>query len=110
IENKQAMETCVADFRKKLSVIKQSGNEKAKKRHAEQGKLLPRQRLEKLLDTDADFLELSAFAGYELYDDIIPAGGIITGIGKICGQECMIIINDATVKGGAYYPITVKKH
>lgn len=86
------------------------GGAQAQALHQERGKLLPRERIKRLLDPDAYFLELSALAGYQLYDEDIPAGGIITGIGRIHGLDCMIIANDATVKGGTYYPITVKKH
>src|SRR5579872_6936115 len=100
----------VQDLKQKLSSIYQGGNETARARHSQHGKLLPRDRIQLLLDSGSDFLELSALAGYQLYEDDIPAAGIITGIGKIHQQECMIIVNDATVKGGTYYPITVKKH
>ena len=108
--NKKAMQACVADFQRELNKILVGGNNKAKARHHEQGKLLPRERFANLLDKDSPLLELSHFAGFKCYDDHIPAAGIITGIGKINGQECMLIANDATVKGGTYYPITVKKH
>ncbi|MCS5712395.1 carboxyl transferase domain-containing protein [Candidatus Berkiella aquae] len=90
--------------------IAQGGGEKLQALHTSRGKLLPRERINKLLDPGSAFLELSLFAGFELYDEEIPAGGILCGIGRIHGQECMIIANDATVKGGTYYPITVKKH
>ena len=108
--NYQTMETLVKDFKNKLKIIEEGGSEKAKIRHHEHGKLLPRERLHQLIDPSSSFLELSAFAGYHLDEDDLPAAGIITGIGHIHGQECMIIINDATVKGGTYYPITLKKH
>lgn len=104
------MESLVNDLKQKLAHINLGGNEKARQRHQQHGKLLPRDRIKLLLDPDSEFLELSSFAGYEMYDDEIPAGGIITGIGKVNGVECMIVVNDATVKGGTYYPITVKKH
>lgn len=90
--------------------IAQGGGKQAQELHQSRGKLLPRERINKLLDPGSAFLELSMLAGYELYDEEIPAGGIITGIGRIHDQECMVIANDATVKGGTYYPITVKKH
>lgn len=90
--------------------IKQGGNQRSIDRQREQGKLLARERIAKLIDSDTEFLEFSLFAGHELYDDVIPAGGIITGIGIINGIACMIVANDASVKGGTYYPITVKKH
>lgn len=104
------MESMVNDLKKKLTLIAQGGNAKARERHQQHGKLLPRERIKLLIDADTEFLELSAFAGYELYDDDIPAAGIITGIGRVHNVECMIVVNDATVKGGTYYPITVKKH
>jgi 3-methylcrotonyl-CoA carboxylase beta subunit len=108
--NAEAMQAAVNDFQQKLDHIKKGGGKVARERHLQHGKLLPRERIQLLLDPDTDFLELSAMAAYEMYDDAIPAGGIITGIGKIMGTECMIVANDATVKGGTYYPITVKKH
>lgn len=109
-KNVKAMEKSVRELQKKLAEICLGGNETARKRHQEQGKLLPRERIERVLDRESDFLELSPLAGWNLYEDVIPAAGLITGIGKIHGIECMIIANDATVKGGTYYPITVKKH
>ncbi len=86
------------------------GDERARQRHVGRGKLLPRDRVDGLLDRGSSFLELSQLAGYELYDDPVPGGSIITGIGRVSGTECMLVANDATVKGGTYYPITVKKH
>ncbi|XP_019466259.1 methylcrotonoyl-CoA carboxylase beta chain, mitochondrial-like [Meleagris gallopavo] len=87
------------------------GGEKARKLHTSRGKLLPRERIDRLIDPGSPFLEFSQFAGYQLYgNEEVPAGGIITGIGRISGVECLIVANDATVKGGTYYPITVKKH
>jgi 3-methylcrotonyl-CoA carboxylase beta subunit len=109
-QNKQVMQTLIDDLKKDLKKIHQGGTTKARERHKQHGKLLPRERIKLLLDSDAYFLELSPLAGLNLYEDEISAGGIITGIGKINGVECMIIANDATVKGGTYYPITVKKH
>jgi 3-methylcrotonyl-CoA carboxylase beta subunit len=108
--NEDAMRALVNDLKSKLSLISQGGNKVARDRHTQHGKLAPRERIQLLLDPGADFLELSAFAGFELYEDDIPAAGIITGIGRIQNIECMLIVNDATVKGGTYYPITVKKH
>ena len=90
--------------------IELGGELSAQKNHVRKNKLLPRDRIHYLLDTGSDFLELSPFAGYQLYAEHVPAGGIICGIGKVQGCYCMIIANDATVKGGTYYPITVKKH
>ena len=109
-KNKDAMRVYTQDLKEKLAQIYQGGNETARERHRQHGKLLPRDRIQLLLDSGSDFLELSALAGFELYDDEIPAAGIITGIGRIHNTECMIVVNDATVKGGTYYPITVKKH
>ncbi len=108
--NSAAMQALIADLEQKLKIIQQGGSEKARQRQREHGKLLPRERLAKLLDEGTDFLELSELAGYQLYQDDVPAGGIITGVGRVMNQECMIIANDPTVKGGTYYPITVKKH
>lgn len=100
----------VADLESKVAKILLGGSNKARDRHLSKNKLLPRDRINKLLDPGSSFLELSQFAGYELYQEEVPAGGIITGIARVSGRECMIICNDATVKGGTYYPITVKKH
>jgi 3-methylcrotonyl-CoA carboxylase beta subunit len=86
------------------------GDARARQRHTERGKLLPRERIDKLLDRGAPFLEIGQLAGHAMYDDRVPAGGLITGIGRVAGQPCMLVVNDATVKGGTYYPITVKKH
>lgn len=110
LQNASAMRALAMDLRKLLNKIQEGGGEKARERHRQHGKLLPRDRVELLLDPGSDFLELSPLAGYELYEDEIPAAGIITGVGKVMGIDCMIVANDATVKGGTYYPITVKKH
>jgi 3-methylcrotonyl-CoA carboxylase beta subunit len=109
-QNTKAMRAMAVDLKKFLVKIQEGGGEKARERHRQHGKLLPRDRIELLLDPGSAFLELSALAGYELYEDDIVAGGIITGVGRIMGIDCMIVANDATVKGGTYYPITVKKH
>ncbi|HXJ00921.1 MAG TPA: carboxyl transferase domain-containing protein [Micropepsaceae bacterium] len=108
--NAQIMDAAVADLNAKLAEIRLGGGEGARNRHTERGKLLPRARVEALLDKGADLLELSAFAAYGVYDDAVPAAGLITGIGSIAGRECVIVANDATVKGGTYYPLTVTKH
>lgn len=110
VENAKAMREIIANLKSIIMEIKKGGDEKSRQRHLEHGKLLPRERIMHLIDKGSPFLELSPLAGYELYDDKIPAGGIITGIAEVLGQECMIIANDATVKGGTYYPITIKKH
>ncbi len=98
------------NLRARTAEIALGGPEEARTRHAGRGKLLPRERVERLLDPAAPFLEIGALAAYDLYDGEAPAAGIITGIGRVCGREVMIVANDATVKGGAYFPITVKKH
>lgn len=90
--------------------IAQGGSERAREKHLSRGKLLPRDRVRMLMDDDADFLELSQLAAWKIYDDEVPAAGIVTGISRVNGVECMIVANDATVKGGTYYPLTVKKH
>lgn len=109
--NAKVMKSLTQNLHEKLLKIQEGGNKKARERHQQHGKLLPRKRLELLIDKDTTFLELSPLAGYTLYGtDELAAGGIITGIGLIMGLECMIIVNDATVKGGTYYPITIKKH
>ena len=108
--NFAAMQNKVADLQEKINQIQQGGTERARQRHLEHGKLLPRDRLQKLLDVDTPFLELSSLAGHQAYEDELPAAGLITGIGRVADQECMIIVNDPTVKGGTYYPLTVKKH
>ncbi|MCB1197159.1 MAG: methylcrotonoyl-CoA carboxylase [Deltaproteobacteria bacterium] len=110
IEN-QRFHTAVADeFQQTLIQIKQGGGEKYVLRHRERGKLFVRDRVTQLLDPHSPFLELSAMAGYGLYASEVPSGGIVTGIGKVSGRHVMVIANDATVKGGTYFPITVKKH
>ncbi|KAI9205076.1 carboxyl transferase [Polychytrium aggregatum] len=109
-ENAKRMDVLTQKLRADVDKIKLGGGEEARKRHLSRKKLLPRDRIDALLDPGSPFLELSQFAGYNLYDDHVPAGAIITGIGRVSGVECMIVANDSTVKGGTYYPITVKKH
>ncbi|MBY0545243.1 MAG: methylcrotonoyl-CoA carboxylase [Gammaproteobacteria bacterium] len=109
-DNAAAIQTMVDDLRTIVAEISLGGGDKARERHLNHGKLLPRARIEKLLDPHTPFLELSQLAAYRVYDESVAAAGIITGIGLISGQLCMIIVNDATVKGGTYYPLTVKKH
>jgi 3-methylcrotonyl-CoA carboxylase beta subunit len=108
--NTTFMRSLVDDLRAKVGEIAKGGGEKARDRHLGRGKLLPRDRVDALLDPGTPFLELSQLAAHNVYDEPIPAAGIITGIGRIAGRECMIVANDATVKGGTYYPLTVKKH
>ena len=108
--NEATMNSLVDELATHIHHINLGGDEKARARHLQHGKLLPRERLQQLLDPGSPFLEFSQLAAYEVYEDKIPAAGIITGIGHIAGTECVIIVNDATVKGGTYYPLTVKKH
>lgn len=108
--NAAAMKMLVDDLRAKAAVIALGGNAASRKRHVSRGKLLPRDRIAELLDPGTPFLELSQFAAYGMYGDEVPAAGVITGIGRVSGQEVVIVCNDATVKGGTYYPLTVKKH
>ena len=97
-------------LRERLTRVKQGGSQRAIETQRSRGKLLARERIERLLDSDSPFLELSALAAWDLHDNVVPAAGIITGVGVICGVECMIVANDSTVKGGTYFPETVKKH
>jgi 3-methylcrotonyl-CoA carboxylase beta subunit len=109
-KNTENMQHLMQNVQEITQSINQGGGKALQEKHQQRGKLLPRERINKLLDPGSAFLELSAFAGFKLYEDNVPAGAIITGIGLVNGTECMIIANDATVKGGTYYPITVKKH
>ena len=108
--NAAAMDAAVADLREKVAEISLGGPERSRQRHLDRGKLLPRERVQQLIDPGAPFLELSQLAAYGMYGDTINAAGILTGIGRVSGTECVIVCNDATVKGGTYYPVTVKKH
>ncbi|MCB1855079.1 MAG: methylcrotonoyl-CoA carboxylase, partial [Halieaceae bacterium] len=107
--NREHMQAQVDDLRAVVDRIHQGGGARAQERHKSRGKLLPRERLNAVLDPGSPFLELSQLAAYRVYEDDVPGAGIITGIGRIAGQECMVFVNDATVKGGTYYPLTVKK-
>jgi 3-methylcrotonyl-CoA carboxylase beta subunit len=100
----------VADLRDRLATAALGGSEASRRRHVGRGKLLPRRRVDRLLDPSSPFLELSPLAALGLYDDESPGAGIITGVGRVAGRECVVVANDATVKGGTYYPMTVKKH
>ncbi|VDD93360.1 unnamed protein product [Enterobius vermicularis] len=100
----------VDDLKNLIGKITEGGDEAAKSKHKKRKKLMPRERIEAILDPGSAFLEFSQLAGYQLYDEVVPAGGIITGIGLVAGRLCIFTANDATVKGGTYYPITVKKH
>ena len=108
--NRDSMSALVADLHKKLDAVRQGGPERAREKHTKAGKLLPRERVERLLDPGSPFLEIAPLAALDLYDNDAPSAGIITGIGRVSERECMIVANDATVKGGTYYPLTVKKH
>ncbi|CAN0645491.1 MULTISPECIES: carboxyl transferase domain-containing protein [Burkholderia] len=108
--NAAALEAVVADLRAKIEQLAQGGGQAARDKHLARGKLLPRDRIAQLLDPGAPFLEFSQLAANGMYNDDAPGAGVITGIGRIAGRECVIVCNDATVKGGTYYPVTVKKH
>jgi len=110
LDNAAHMQTQVNDLKTKLEEIKLGGGEGSRQRHLARGKLLPRDRVLSLLDVGSPFLELSQLAAFDVYKDNVPSAGVITGIGRVGGQECIIVANDATVKGGTYYPLTVKKH
>ena len=108
--NRESMEGLVSELRRLTSESANGGGEQAVERHRSRGKLLARERVDLLLDPDSAFLELNALAAHGLYDGDAPAAGIVTGIGSVEGRECVIVANDATVKGGTYFPLTVKKH
>ena len=110
VSNAESMQAQVNDLNATIAKIRQGGGAKACDRHVSRGKLLPRDRVQGLLDPGSPFLEFSALAAHDVYGEDVPAAGIITGIGRVSGQECVIVANDATVKGGSYYPLTVKKH
>ena len=109
-ENAAHTQGLATELRTQISAVKQGGGARARARHTARGKLLPRERVRLLLDPGAPFLELSQLAAHGMYDDAAPGAGIITGIGRVENRECVIIANDATVKGGTYFPMTVKKH
>ncbi|CAN5229281.1 carboxyl transferase domain-containing protein [soil metagenome] len=107
------MQALVDELRERLAAVRQGGaggSDAARRKHLDRGKLLARDRVDRLLDPGSPFLELSPLAATGLYDDAVPSAGIVTGIGRVAGRECVIVANDATVKGGTYYPVTVKKH
>ena len=108
--NAEAMRAQVEDLRRRTDTVRLGGGEDSRKRHVSRGKLLPRERVRALLDPGSPFLELSPLAALDMYDNEAPGSGVITGIGRVSGVECVIVCNDATVKGGTYYPMTVKKH
>ena len=108
--NAEAMASLVADLKAKVARVAEGGGDEARRRHVGRGKLLPRERVDALIDPGTPFLELSQLAAHGLYNGDAPGAGLITGIGRVSGRECVIVCNDATVKGGTYYPVTVKKH
>ena len=109
LENSKVMQSLVSDLKKKIAFSQMGGGKEAIERHISRGKLLPRERINYLIDPGSPFLEFSSLAAYGHYNDEAPGSGLITGIGRVSGRECVLIVNDATVKGGTYYPITVKK-
>lgn len=109
-ENLTQMNRLEADLREKLDAVRAGGGPEAVTRHRQQGKLLVRERIERLLDPGTPFLEIGALAAHGLYDGAAPSAGVVTGIARIRGREVMIVANDTTVKGGTYLPLTVKKH
>jgi acetyl-CoA carboxylase carboxyltransferase component len=108
--NRERNEARCRTLRERLEEIRRGGSKKARAKHAARGKLFVRDRIDRLLDPDSPFLELSPLAAHEVYDTVAPAAGIVTGVGQVHGREVMVVANDATVKGGTYLPITVKKH
>ncbi len=104
------MKELVDELRERLAVARQGGSEAARHKHRDRGKLLVRDRVDRLLDPGSPFLELSPLAATGMYDDAVPSAGVVTGVGRVSGRECVVVANDATVKGGTYYPMTVKKH
>jgi 3-methylcrotonyl-CoA carboxylase beta subunit len=108
--NAASMQSAVDDLRTTVHRASQGGDEESRRKHLARGKLLPRERVQRLLDPGTPFLELSQLAAHGMYSDAAPGAGVITGIGRVSGKECVIVCNDATVKGGTYYPISVKKH
>ena len=107
---RQRMDALVAELRQRTAAVAQGGGERALERHRSRGKLTARERIDRLLDPGSSFLELNALAAWDLYDREAPSAGIVTGVGVVEGRHCVVVANDATVKGGSYYPLTVKKH
>src|SRR5213083_2876075 len=108
--NRDRLTTLVAELRERLAAARQGGGPRYVERHREQGKLPVRDRIDRLLDPGSPFLELSPLAAFDMYDGDAPGAGLVTGIGRVSGREVIVVANDATVKGGTYFPITVKKH
>src|ERR1700744_1701638 len=108
--NTEVMRSLVTELRDKLTQVAGGGGEASRKRHTGRGKMLARERVDLLIDPGTAFLELSPLAAYDLYGGDVHSASIVTGVGRISGRECVIVANDATIKGGTYYPMTVKKH
>ncbi|MGH3495772.1 MAG: carboxyl transferase domain-containing protein, partial [Sciscionella sp.] len=106
----RSLSDLVAELRERLATVRTGGSETARVRHESRGKMLVRDRVDRLLDPGSPFLELSPLAAYGMYGDAVPSAGIVTGVGQVGGRLCVVVANDATVKGGTYYPMTVKKH
>src|SRR5947207_6633978 len=107
---RERMEALVTELRERAAAVARGGGEKATERHRSRGKLTARERVDRLVDPGSAFLELNALAAWDVYDGAAPSAGIVTGIGVVEGRECVVVANDATVKGGSYFPLTVKKH
>ena len=107
--NRVHMQSLVGDLNSELARVVEGGPAAAREKHLARGKLLPRERIRRLIDLDSPFLELSPLAGLGLYEEPVPAGGVISGIGVVHGRPVLVVVNDATVKGGAYYPIKVTR-
>src|SRR5438270_10705477 len=107
---RERMEGLVAELRERTAQVARGGGEKATERHRSRGKLTARERIDRLVDPGGAFLELNALAAWDVYDNQAPSAGIVTGVGVVEGRECVVVANDATVKGGSYFPLTVKKH
>jgi acetyl-CoA carboxylase carboxyltransferase component len=110
VRRRERMEQLVAELRERTAAVAHGGGDKAVERHRARGKLTARERIDRLVDPDSSFLELNALAAWDLYDGAAPSAGIVSGVGVVEGRECAIVANDATVKGGSYFPLTVKKH
>ncbi|HEY6467051.1 MAG TPA: carboxyl transferase domain-containing protein [Candidatus Acidoferrales bacterium] len=108
--NAAALKALTSELRTRIDAAKIGGTEAARKKHLDRGKLLPRERVQNLIDSESPFLELSPLAAFGMYGENIASGGILTGVGRVSGRECVVVANDATIKGGTYYPVTVKKH
>ena len=108
--NTAAMGGLLEDLRQCVETVSTGGGASARDKHLKRGKLLPRERIDRLLDPGSPVLECSQLAAWGMYEGEVPSAGVITGIGRVSGVECMLVVNDATVKGGTYYPMTVKKH